>query len=732
MEFKSLDSLSITECCEFLTKEMLLDALRHMSETTIQNQAYIEKIEMCLKGMADSRLCRTNLLSLAECSEQFKVKMETFFEAFSSSPDLTDHDRLIIRQLETLLKKERSDFEHCSTIEQYEKYLSDWNDGIHWDKATQQIVKLKAEAEELAFYKKNKNSIWGCKAYLQKYPKGRYVNDVQSILAQKKKARKTRNIVLLVALIIAVVVVCLINYKPNSEFNVSEEIILFGKKGGNNTLYISTNADEKNTDIKLSDLDWVNITSDDGTLYIDAEPNSESERTGLITIDTYSSFFGKRFNRKSKSVVVRQSSGLPTILSTNIYEISFDKHGNTRNNRIKAETDGSDLKVIAKNDWFTIEKMVDEKGDSLFAIINVKTSVNNYGERTGEIAISSANMTKRVKVFQESGLANCFELATSNLSIPEAGSDYNIKVNTDGTFWSVSSSPDWLTANANMLNNSLEISAASNNGQRRDGTIVLKSNNGDIKSITVTQQGDPTNFGASTNYIEFSSRSGNKNVEIKNDSDKRITTSCDVSWISVSIVNKNRIKISCQQNDGDYSRSAYVNVKCGNETTSIRVTQSGDVANLRAEKGSVKFGTSSDYSYVTINNNSRKTLTVQENLNWVSVSVINKNKVKISCTSNSNERRSGTVYIYCGSERVSVTVKQDGWTDCRHCGGRRRFQCAYPALWGAGGYHYVQNFVMNYYTGGGYYVQEPCPNCGGRGTVDCSYCGGRGRIKSTY
>ena len=245
-------------------------------------------------------------------------------------------------------------------------------------------------------------------------------------------------------------------------------------------------------------------------------------------------------------------------------------------------------------------------------------------------------MTKRVKVFQESGLANCFELATSNLSIPEAGSDYNIKVNTDGTFWSVSSSPDWLTAYADLEDKRLKIKVPANTGKIQSGTITIKSNNGDLRDINVTQEGDPTIF--------------------------------------------------------------------------------------RPAKDIVKFGTSSDYEYVTIYNNSHKNLEINEYEEWLSATAIGNDKIKISCTSNSNERQSGTVYVHCGDEQFSITVKQDGWTYCWTCRGRGKIQCQAFGFW-PNGYHYVQDYR-------GYYF--PCPDCGGSGTVDCFNCGGRGRIESTY
>ena len=220
-------------------------------------------------------------------------------------------------------------------------------------------------------------------------------------------------------------------------------------------------------------------------------------------------------------------------------------------------------------------------------------------------------------------------------------------VYTDGTSWSVYSAPHWLTAYADLEDNRLKIQVPANTGKIKSGTITIKSNNGDLRDISVSQDGDPTNFGTA--------------------------------------------------------------------------------------KSSIKFGTSSDYEYVTIYNDSRKQLSISEYEDWISTSVIDKNRIKISCIRNYDDPpRSGTVYVHCGNEQISTTVKQDGWTTCWNCGGHGRFQCQYPGLWGAGGYHYVQEFVMNYYTGMGNYVYNPCPNCGGSGTIKCSKCDETGKIKKSY
>lgn len=583
-------------------------------------------------------------LSISECCAELNIESQhlpAILETISGPQEIID-------RLMSLVDADMSAFQSCSTIEQYERYLALWTDGLHRGKATQRVAQLKVQAEELAFYKTNQNTISGLEDYIKKHPNGRFIQEAKRSLANKKKARKIRNIILLIIAIVIAIVVCLINYFPVSYLDVSGDVSL-GKRGGNKTITISTDANDINIGVQESS-NWIDVNRDGCTLSINVVPNTDDERSAYITVNTYSSFFGKKFNCISKTIKVSQSSGLPTYLKTNTSEISFDKYGNCSSNQITATTDGCDLQVSTSASWFSVSKNITEDGDNIVASIVLTTSTNNEGSKTGEVVISCNDYVKRVKVSQASGLATYFRVEKTSLTMAEEGTEegrcYPIDVYTDGTSWSVYSAPHWLTAYADLEDKRLEIIVPANAGKIKSGTITIKSNNGDLRDISVTQKGDPTNF--------------------------------------------------------------------------------------RSAKSTVKFGTSSDYEYITIYNDSHKNLEINEYESWLSATAIGNDEIKVSCTSNSNERRSGTVYVHCGDEQFSITVKQDGWTTCWNCGGHGRLQCQYPGLWGAGGYHYVQDFVINYYTGMGSYVYNPCPNCGGSGTIKCLQCDGTGRKKSTY
>lgn len=593
-------------------------------------------------------------LSISECCAELNIKCSQLPEILDNISGSED----IIDRLRSLLDADTSAFNSCRTIEQYERYLSLWTDGLHRGRAAQRVAQLKAEAEELAFYKTNQNTISGLETYIKRYPSGKFTHEAKVSLANKKRARKIRNVILLIIAISVAIVVCVINYFPVSFLDVSEDIS-FGKRGGNKTISILTDAKDTNVDVQVSS-DWISVDKSGGTLSINVMPNTIDDKTAYITVNACSSFFGKQFNCISRTIKVSQSSGLPTFFDTNISEVSFDKYGNSTSNQIIVKTDGCGLQVSTSASWFSVSKDIKEDGDDIIAYITLSSDTNNEGDKTGEVVVSCSDYVKRIAVSQASGLATRFEPQKSNIDIDEDGVEegyvYVVKVDTDGTTWSVEDYPKWLTSVfANIELNRLEVKVGRNTGKILQGTITIKSNNGDLRDISVFQDGNPTDF--------------------------------------------------------------------------------------RASKSTVKFGTSSDYEYVTIYNDSHKQPSISEYESWISTSVIDKNRIKISCIRNYDDPpRSGTVYVSCGDEQVSITVKQDGWSKCRRCGGEGKISCP------KNGQMNLPYWSFQYENGTHYYVEWPmaigmaaqmkryerCNTCGGSGHIECPDCDGEGKSYKSY
>ena len=241
-----------------------------------------------------------NDFSITECCEQLNLRKEDLPEVLNTLNKISENDQLLINHLEHLINEDNIAIKSCRTIEQYEKYLSTWIDGLHQNYAKIRIAQLIAESEELSFYKKNKNKISGLETYIKRYPNGKFTQEAKASIVNKKKTRKKHNIALLTIAIIVCIAVCLFNYLPVSYIDISEDVS-FGKRGGNKTISISTDANDVNIDIEESS-DWIKVNRNGELLSINVLPNAADEKTGYIIINTYSSFFGMQFNCISKKI----------------------------------------------------------------------------------------------------------------------------------------------------------------------------------------------------------------------------------------------------------------------------------------------------------------------------------------------------------------------------------------------------------------------------------------------
>lgn len=155
--------------------------------------------------------------SITECCEYLKINRQDLPEAIQNLKDLKGLDMLVVSRLIFLIDTDKAAVESCGSIEQYEKYLSTWPDGLYHLFAKQRIDQLRAESEELAFYKKHKGSILGCKKYLKKYPNGKYLDKIRVNLRHK---RRIRNIIIGCVIIIALIIGGIFSYEPLPTINI--------------------------------------------------------------------------------------------------------------------------------------------------------------------------------------------------------------------------------------------------------------------------------------------------------------------------------------------------------------------------------------------------------------------------------------------------------------------------------------------------------------------------------
>lgn len=608
-------------------------------------------------------------LNINECLERIQIK---FTEAKSviingksqadvnqslsyiSAVEDSEIKTLVINRLTELLLKDKSAYSICKKKSDFQKYLSVWGDGL-WRKEAETSIKRIEDAEkEFNYYERNKGSIAGLNKYLSSYPRGKYADSAKQLLNAKKRNRKITTFSISVIVVLVVAILCYTNYHSVSYLNAVDNVS-FTKKGGTASRSISTDALGSNIQFSTSE-NWIKINESGKDLKIEVEPNHGSDKTGRITIYAYTTLFSFNLSRKTTSIEVHQASGIATNLEVTESSLHFEKYSSDTHT-IYATTDGMNMNVTTEgidDDWIDVTHDISEDGDNYRAKIVVSSHNNEGGEKHGAIIICSDSFERRISLSQESGLATYFNVSTNSLTMQEEGTKenehYPIRVETDGTSWSVKDKPDWLNAEVRLSSGLLSVTLGQNYGKIRTGTISLLSNNGDLREIEVKQWGDPTNFSAS--------------------------------------------------------------------------------------RSSFKFGTSSDYEYVSISNDSRKTLSVSDDKSWITATTRGSSEIRISCSDNSGSPRMGTVDVRCGGEHLSITVKQDGWESCSSCNGNGSVDCygGWITMYG-GRVHTQQRMTYNWDAWGNmypYWVTDYCSVCGGDGRIECSRCRGKGKFKKSY
>lgn len=627
MEYKRIEDLSIKEC---------LDRLQISS------------------AMAKSIVAATS--SLDTVSQNLLANQRGDFSEIAD---------LVIGRLTELLLKDKKQFSSCKSKPDYQQYISTWEDGL-WMKEAEAAIKRIDDAEkERRFFETNKSTIAGLKKYLSTYPRGRYADNARQLLTSKQKNKKITTYSIAAVALAVIAILCWTNYHSVSYLN-SLENASFGKRGGNVTRTISTDAIVGNIHLVESE-DWITTDKNGKDVKIVVAPNHVGERKGTIKVYAYTTLFGFNLSRKEISMNINQSSGIASNLSVTTSNIHFKKFS-SESTTVYATTDGMNLKVTTEGvdgNWVDVSHEISEDGEDSQAKIVISSHNNEGGEKHGVILVSSDSFERRINISQESGLATYFNVSTNSLTMAEEGTDenqhYPVTVKTDGTTWSVKDKPDWLNAEVRLQSGILSVTLGRNPGKIRTGTIALLSNNGELQEINVKQWGDPTN--------------------------------------------------------------------------------------LSTARSSVRFSSSSDYDYVSISNDSQKSLSTSVSSGdggWLSASVRNKTEIRISCSTNNNSPRNGTVYVDCGGERTSITVKQDGWESCSRCDGSGHVRCTscnngytsctnynYTGVVDNLGQYGHGKWVTQYtYIGGMPFPQnrlEICPTCGGSYKVKCSYCGGDGQ-----
>lgn len=592
-------------------------------------------------------------LSITECCEQLNLRREDLPDAMQDLHELTERDRLLIARLELLLSEDKSAVESCRTIEQYEGYFSTWTDGLYHDYAKTRIAQLKAEAEEYAFYKTHKDSIWGCEEYLQKYPNGKFVNDVQPILLQKKKTNKVCIIIIFLLLLLAAGAFACYNYVPVSYISVADNAEL-NNLGSEITLSISTDAINSTISATSSE-DWINCRVSGQTLYISGITNPKEKRNATITVTAHSSFFGRELSdKKQTTITVSQETGYATHLSLVNDEIYLSANGGKES--LSINTDGIFAVSTAPASWVTTS-------------INGKTLNLEYAENPGIVRVShliikSGSKTKRLNITQAGKSATRLDVSTSNVEFSADGGSRTIEIYTDGEC-KISTQPEsW--AHATINGKSVSISVDMNgedettgwHGTSRTSYLVIKSGTYE-KRINISQAGlFATYLNASPENVSFSYSGGSRTITVSTDGEWQISTGT-AEW-GLTSISGNIITLMVGENTSTSPRTDYFVVKSGSKEKRINISQDGKpVTRLSVSTENVSFGKDGGRRTITVSTNGEWEIGVGT-ASWAHTS-ISGNIITLRVDENdSGDERTDYFTVVAGDKNVRIDITQAG------------------------------------------------------------------------
>ena len=608
-------------------------------------------------------------LSITECCEHLNIRRDDLPKVLHELENLSEVDQLVLDRLITLLNADKSCFMSCSTIEQYEKYLSTWKDGLHENKAINEVTRLKAVKAELDFYNNNKGGISGCKEYLKKYPNGKYVKEVKKIIENKRKITKYILISFAVIIFIVAAVICLMNYYPASYISISNDSVVdinsisIDKKGETKEMSISTDAIDANIDVEESS-DWVKVNRDYSALTIESEPNYGAARNTIVTVNVYSSFWGNKYNCISKEIIINQKSGLPTYLEiyestskqNNISKIYFDKYGKTSINQFIIETDGLlNPQISTSTSWITHTSYVETKGEKRITHVSVSAESNRYGDKIGTIEIICGKHKRTMEVRQESGYAKHLDVYFDSNTFSCNGGNKSITVYTDG-IWYIYERSSWISTV--IKDNLITLSVDENNGTSRNGYITIKSGEKE-KRINISQAGkSATRLSVSTDNVSFSYSGGSKTITVSTDGEWRISTETNY-WGHTSICG-NTITLRVDENPTSSSRTDYFVIKSGSKEKRINISQDGKPATrLSVSTENVYFGKDGGRRTITVNTNGEWRIGVGTRT-WGHTSISGNTITLRVDENNTGEERDDYFTVVAGDKEVRIDISQEG------------------------------------------------------------------------
>ena len=267
--------------------------------------------------------------------------------------------------------------------------------------------------------------------------------------------------------------------------------------------------------------DWVTLSQTTGSagqstiIVTFAENNSESERTGSITITD--GIRTTTINLSQAKKVVRQMSVSPN-------ELYFDYTGNSQ--YITVTSPENNWRVVSKPDWIVLSQTTGQTGYSMISV----TAPENTGSttKTGQIIFTDGNFQASVSVGQPaSSTTKSLEIVPNFIYVENSGGTPILEIhygNRNGDDVKVSSDQSWCTAKLTEWDGDVGylVLNVANYGvnMERIATITVKGvlEQGLTATATVRQKEAPY-IELNPTFIEFEQTGGTTSIILKSNTD---------------------------------------------------------------------------------------------------------------------------------------------------------------------------------------------------------------------
>lgn len=377
--------------------------------------------------------------------------------------------------------------------------------------------------------------------------------------------------------------------------------LTFQGGGGSQTINVSSNVEWKPT----SSATWAKAeaSTDGKTLTVSVEENSsDASRSANISLSST--------NGVSTSINITQE---PAGVSGSTETLEFEKEGGSKSLSITAD---AVWEAKTSDSWITVSPSSGDAGShnlTITALENNSTSVRN-----GYVYINVGVSSKLQIPIRQKGLYLEVQPTSLSFAADKESKQLEIKSNTD---WSITSIPDWLTANETSGKNSQVITLTSQNNtsaSSRSGRLKIEKA-GLTLSATVDIQQDGLNLSVDQSALQFEDKASSQTVVINTISSW--TASSSEGWITLSQTSgtgKTNLSISVEENKGEGSRTGYVKIIAGELNKTITITQQGKYFNIsESDKTFTSKGGSLQISFST---NDSWTASVSDNSSWLTLS----------------------------------------------------------------------------------------------------------------